>query len=128
MHTRTLMFALALGVTVCLTSAVAQQVKNGTISGTLLSAGATVPANSAALVFTAPATGHFILTTFCGDATQLTLRGHTVGFIASLALNAGASCQPLTPGFAIPQGEILSCISSIGFPSDCSISGVLSEE
>lgn len=119
-----LIVALIAGSLLCVTSAQAQQVKKGELSGTILSGGVSVPASSSLVVFTAPATGNFILTTFC--ARDVALSGNTVGPIAPA--DSDEPCLVFVPGFAIPSGEVLTCTNDEVDPGICSVSGVLSKK
>ena len=111
-------------------NAQAQTVTNSTVSGTLVSASATiVPPNTSVDVFTTPGAGFFILTQFCTSvapfaaAPPLTLRGSTFGAIPL----ASPPCGTYVLGIAIPQGETLSCVSAFPMPepTHCVVTGVL---
>ena len=123
------------------TSASGQAVKNGTLSGTIVSANAVAPTGgSDAVLLTAPATGRLVITQICaqgtsgannGDAAQVV--GSTLGrfglAIASGDVGEGA-CTNFSPGFAVPAGEELRCgqTGASGSPVSCSITGVLSKK
>ncbi len=96
------------------TAVAAQEVINSTVSGTLISASAIVPALSSVTVFTTPGTGAFILTQFVSNATSL--RGSTFGPIL---------IATYFPGVALPQGEALICRNEVTFPGACMVVGVV---
>ncbi len=80
------------------TSADAQQLKRGELTGTVVSASATAPPLSSVSLLTAPASGHFIVTQVCGGPIE----GSTIG-----TLSFGGGCTEFVPGFALPANEEL---------------------
>ena len=118
--------------------AFAQTVKQGNVSGTLLSASGSAPMGGTdGAILTTPASGAFVLTQICttgepgsnnGDNAQVV--GSTVGVIAqSYGADLG-SCTVYTPGLAIPPGEELRCVqggASTGAVR-CTVTGVLSKK
>jgi len=144
-QTRRAIFTVSLGLVLLgALAAHAQQVKNSTVTGTLVSANAAVSSGGAIALITAPATGHFILTQFCGSPPV----GSSFGQLAGAAPpspsppsppggNPGGGCTTLSPGFALPPGEVLSCVNPpsgpagvppFGPPISCLVTGVLTRE
>jgi hypothetical protein len=108
------------------TAAHAQVVKKGTLSGTIVSQGATIPTSSSVPVFTAPAAGDgfFILTQVCASAQSVTISGSGIG---PLAVSSG-NCQTFTPGVALLPAEVLTCSNSSGNDQECMVTGLLSKK
>jgi hypothetical protein len=119
--------------------AFAQAVKQGNLSGTVVSASGTAPMGGTdALILTTPASGAFVLTQICtagapGSNNEDNVRvvGSTVGPIAQ-SYDTGdlGSCTAYTPGLAIPAGEELRCVQSgaSGGAASCTVTGVLSKK
>jgi hypothetical protein len=129
MRTRLLLIiVLQLAVVFFSGDAEAQTVTKSTLSGTLMSASATLTAPGPVAVFTTPEAGFFVLTEFCSNVGMgLTFSGSTFGIIV---IAAGSSpCTTYVPGIALPQAETLTCSGAFPFPgAACMISGVLSVE
>lgn len=133
MRTRLLLIiVLQLAVVFFSRDAEAQTVTKSTLSGTLMSASATLTAPGPVTVFTTPEAGFFVLTQFCSNVgSGLTFRGSTFGIIFSVPGAAGPlpPCTTYEPGIALPQAETLTCSVDFAFPGMfCMISGVLSVE
>lgn len=105
-------------------TAIAQTVKNGEISGIIVSKSVSIPASSSANLYTTPATGYFIITQACSTGSYMPLSGSGIGEIARL----NSSCQTFTPGFVVPAGTTLSCYNEYAFTSSCNVTGVLSKK
>lgn len=120
-----LIFVLLLAAALQSNPAEGQEVRRSAVSGTLMSASATIPQMGQAVVFTTPGEGYFILTQFCspiaGGAGLNPLRGNTFGTIVSMGF-----CTSYVPGIALPQGEELICTNTAPFAAPCMITGVLS--
>jgi hypothetical protein len=108
------------------TAAQAQVVKKGTLSGTIVSQGATIPFSDSVPVYTAPAAGDgfFILTQVCASAQSVTISGSVLG---PLAVSTG-NCQSFTPGVALFPSEVLTCSNSSGNDQECMVTGLLSKK
>jgi len=117
----------------------AQNLKAGNLSGTVVSASATAPMGGTdALILTTPASGAFVLTQVCtagapGSNNEDNVRvvGSTVGPIAQSYVTGDlGSCTVYTPGLAIPAGEELRCVQSgaSGGAATCTVTGVLSKK
>ena len=104
----------------------AQSVKKGTLSGTVATQGVTVPADSSAAVFTAPADGEgfFIVTQVCSSAQSVTLSGSAMGPVAV----AGGICESFHPGLALQPSEVLTCTNTSGSSQECMVTGLLSKK
>jgi hypothetical protein len=121
-------------------SAAAQTVKNGTISGTLVSASASAPTGGTdAVLLTTPSTGAFILTQVCtmsspgaNNQDNVQVVGSTVGRLALETkddFNFG-SCTTFQPGLPLPAGEELRCVQ-VGASASavtCTVIGVVSKK
>jgi hypothetical protein len=105
------------------TTVTAQTVKNGEISGIIVSKSVSIPATSSANLYTTPATGFFIITQACSVSSNIPLSGSGIGEITRLN-----GCQTFTPGFVVPAGTTLSCYNEYGFTSGCTVTGVLSKK
>jgi len=104
----------------------AQVIKNGALSGVVVSKSIAVPVSSSAPVFTAPAAGKgvFVLTQFCRSNCP-ELSGSTLGRIG----DNSTGCTTYTPGIALPPGEVLTCTSSgCDSPVPCTITGVVTKK
>jgi hypothetical protein len=120
-------------------AALAQTVKQGNVSGTLVSASGTAPMGGTEVaILTTPASGAFVLTQICttgapGSNNEDNVRvvGSTIGALAqSYGTGNLGSCTVYTPGLAIPPGEELRCVqggASSGAAS-CTVTGVLSKK
>ncbi len=105
-------------------TAIAQTVKNGELSGTIISKSVTIPAASSANVYTTPAAGFFVLTQICSSTNNIVLTGTTMGEIH----RNQTDCQSFTPGIVMPAGETLSCYNQYGNPFSCVITGILTKK
>jgi len=118
---------VALGVLLSAT-AHAQQLRRGTLSGTIVSRSANVPGNGSVTVYTTPASdgGVFILTQVWGwDPGCVTLRGETFGVVSQPGM--GAAPSRFEPGIALPANEKLICQEACGLQGTyCAITGILS--
>jgi hypothetical protein len=109
-------FACAVALSMCFGTAHAQQLKKGTLSGTLVSA--TAPAGNSYLdVYTTPMDKAFVLTQACGCWT---CRTGTFGPFA--AASGTEPCATYVPGLALPRGETIQCTGD----GACTLTGVLS--
>jgi len=119
--------------------AFAQTVKQGNLSGTLVSASATAPMGGTdAVILTTPASGAFVLTQICTAGTPSSnnednarVVGSTLGPSAqSYGTDSLGACTVYTPGLAIPPGEELRCAQggASGSAVTCTVSGVLSKK
>jgi len=119
--------------------AFAQAVKQGNVSGTLVSASGSAPMGGTdALILTTPASGAFVLTQICTAGTpgsnnevQARVVGSTLGPIAqSYGTDSLGACTVYTPGLAIPPGEELRCVQGGASASavTCTVTGVLSKK
>jgi hypothetical protein len=117
----------------------AQSLKAGNLSGTVVSASASAPTGgSDAVILTAPASGAFVLTQICTAGTSgsnnedaVRVVGSTLGPIAqSYGTDSLGACTSYTPGLAIPAGEELRCVQggASGSPVTCTVTGVLSKK
>jgi len=106
----------------------AQQLRRGTLSGTIVSRSAGVPGNGSVTVYTTPASGAgFLILTqlWNSDPNCVTVRGETFGVIAQPSMSEQPS--RFEPGIALPANEKLICQESCGLQATyCAITGVLS--
>ena len=104
----------------------AQSVKKGTLSGTIVTQGATIPADSSMAVFTAPAEGEgvFVVTQVCSSAQAVSISGSAIGPLAV----PGGACQSFTPGLALLPSEVLTCTTTSGSPQECMVTGLFSKK
>ena len=77
-HIKRKPFVFALPILLLCSTAQAQTVGKSTLSGSIISGGATALANSTATILTTSATGFFILTQACGDFSQTQVTFGTV--------------------------------------------------
>jgi len=114
-----------------------QQIRNGGLSGTVMSFSENTSGGTAANLFTTPATGNsrFILTQFCGNhgsQRTLSLGGSILGVIVQIRGGVGPTtddrCVSFDPGIALSQNETISCrrIGGNDETGHCMITGVLS--
>jgi hypothetical protein len=104
----------------------AQVIKNGSLSGVVVSKGIVLQAPGSAPVFTTPAAGKgvFVLTQFCRSNCP-DLSGSTLGKIG----DNGIGCTTYSPGIAFPPGETLTCTSQgCDFAVPCTITGVVTKK
>src|SRR5262245_44871595 len=99
----------------------AQALKNGTVSGTLVSASADIGGT----VLTVPSDKAFVLTQTCSEdlrSFQLTAGS----LIVPTTINA-VSCAEYAPGIVFPGGSALTCspTGNFGFGKHCLVTGVL---
>jgi hypothetical protein len=132
---------VALVAALCVESASAQAVKQGNLSGTIVSASAVaLTGGSDAVLLTTPASGAYVLTQVCIQSTpgannneQAQILGSTVGRIALILPEVGTdggACTTFSPGFFLPAGEELRCAQGGVSASaiTCSVTGVLSKK
>jgi hypothetical protein len=130
---------LVFGVCFVASAALAQSVKHGGLSGTVLSASAVaLSGGTDALILTAPATGSFVVTQICtmgtpgsNNESNAQVVGATIGRIAQIHTGGDlGSCTQYTPGFAIPAGEDLRCVQvgASGSAVTCTVTGILSKK
>jgi hypothetical protein len=103
----------------------AQLVKNGGLSGKVITVTADVVSQTPVPLFATPATGFLVITQFCSvDGDPLNLRGRDFGLIVKIV---GADrCAQFTPGIVIPQNELLFCDPETT-SSRCMLIGILSK-
>jgi len=119
-----------------------QQIRNGGLSGTIMSFTGSTSGTTATNLFTTPVgnkAGHFILTQFCGNTNfgnsvhTLALHGSVLGVINKVRGDFfdEEACVSFTPGIALSKDETLSCQATGGDPNNstghCMITGVLSK-
>jgi hypothetical protein len=112
----------------------AQEVKESTVSGTLVSRSATIPTGeTSAELFTVPSGTTFIMTQACasppyrgiivlGSDPAVSIVGSELGVVPLI------SCEPFHPGIAFAADEQISCqLSQFTSPFDisCLMTGVL---
>ena len=117
--TMALMVAIALAVG----SAQAQQIKNGELTGTLMSGHTLVTGNGQANVLQTPSKGRFIMTQFCKEDSDTDLQGSTLGVITTTK-----DCTEFSPGVPIPRDEVLFCRNGDSQSRSCSVMGLLSKK
>lgn len=117
------MTALVVGVSLAAGTAWAQQIKNGNLSGTLMSGHALVTGNGQANVLQTPSKGNFIMTQFCKEDNDTELQGSSLGVITTTN-----SCTTFSPGVPIPRDEVLFCRNPDTQSRSCSVMGVLSKK
>ncbi len=114
MRSARLILALTVACLLVSPMAQAQQMKIG-LSGLIETVSATVPANGATAVFTAPTgvkpdTGFFVVTQICvEDRGGVDITGSTLGLIP-----LDDDCQTFHPGLALPTGETLTATDTDG--------------
>ena len=120
-----ILLAVAMGVVVP-AAANAQSYKKSTLSGVIVSSVVSVPAESSAVVYTAPSTGFFILTQYCGNEDSISV---CAGSCIPVRIQPSGSqyCTTFTPGIAVPPGATVTCINGYPSASSCLINGVLSK-
>ena len=126
MRTMAEIFVVILVAGLISAAAQAQEVKKGTLSGTVATQGVIIPADSFMPVYTAPADGDgvFILTQVCSSAQSVTLSGSSMGPLAV----AGGACQSFTPGLALRPSEVLTCSNTSGNSQECMVTGLRSKK
>lgn len=110
-------------------SASAQAVKKGTLSGIAFTASAT--ANSATVpLYTAPASGDgiAIITTVCGAVTSSNPGQRIVGSTLGELGVSGSSCQHFPNGLPLPANEVLSYANPFATDYSVTIAGVISKK
>lgn len=101
----------------------AQRVKNGGPSGTIVTAKVDVPTASTVDVLTTAPNEFFILTQYC-DSGIMDLSSTSLGVFMQNQ-GGGGVCTTFEPGFAIPQGDTISCTNAnSGITRPCIITGV----
>lgn len=98
---------------------------NGSLSGEIVSASATMALSGPAVtVLTTPSTGSFILTQFCQIPGTAVLSGSSFGTIVGSGGGSEATCTSYSPGLALPQDEELVAYAN-GQAGHVTITGVL---
>ena len=131
--------ALALGLVLLASPSLAQSVKNGGLSGQVLSGSASaLTGGTDTTILTTPANGVFVLTQICTMGTpgsnnenNAFVSGATIGRIAQQYATDGlGSCTQYAPGILIPSSEELRCVQSGASSSavTCSVTGVVSSK
>jgi hypothetical protein len=104
----------------------AQVIKNGALSGVVVSKSIVLEQPSAVAIYTTPPAGKgvFVLTQFCRSNCP-DLSGSTLGKIG----DNGLGCTSYSPGIAFPPGETLTCTNTgCGFSVPCTITGVVTKK
>lgn len=124
MYPRTVRLVALLAAALLGASAHAQSVKNGAVSGTVMSASGI----AAATLLAVPAGKSFVLTQLCSEDTRsfkLTVGGNTIvpSTLEPLA------CQSFTPGVAVvgPASIVCAASGNAGFGTHCMITGILAK-
>jgi hypothetical protein len=107
-------------------AAEAQVIKNGELSGIVVSKSLVLQSSGFAPIFMMPAAGKgvFVLTQFCRSNCP-DLSGSTLGRIG----DTGPGCTTYSPGIAFPPGETLTCTSAgCDFTVPCTITGVVTKK
>ena len=103
--------------------------QNVPLTGTIVSASTpSIASGGSATVYTTPVAskGHFVLTQVCSHEAGIAFSGNTFGLIAStIQQNATNPCVSLSPGYALPAREMISCQNVNSNANECSISGVI---
>jgi hypothetical protein len=131
--------AAALITLLCASAVSAQVVKQGTVSGTIVSATATTAGGGTdAVLLTTPASGAFILTQVCMIGTpgannerNAQIVGSTLGRLATAAPDSDLGfCTTFTPGLFLPSGEELRCtqVGASGSSVTCTVTAVVSKK
>ena len=109
-------------------TAAGQDITAGALSGTVLSAGATVPNLSQAFVTTTPANRAFVLTQVCTTRPDA-LRVNAGPQIGDIPLEQDRTCTQFVPGIAIPPNTNVNCFdqSGAGGALRCMLTGVLTK-
>jgi hypothetical protein len=116
----------------------AQEVENSTVSGTLLSRSATIPAgDTSAELFSVPADAIFVATQVCASSVSPTIISplprpigfNTVSLVGSElgVVPIPGACISFEPGVAFAAGEKISCVIALEDLVDvsCLVTGVL---
>jgi hypothetical protein len=105
-----------------LTNARAQSVP---LTGKIVSESSrSIASGGSATVYTTPTAGHFVLTQVCSYKPGVS--GNTFGLIASTIEQGDTNpCVSLSPGYALPAREVISCQNVNPNSNECSISGVM---
>ena len=107
--------------------ATAQTLKRGTLSGTIETHSATVPAGGTATVFTTSATGFFIVTQWCSEFTAGSLVAGSVALLRmGNAVAGNERCTSYVLGIALPQGTAVMFTNPGLSAQTVTITGVLS--
>jgi hypothetical protein len=103
--------------------AVAQELKLGTLSGTVMSFGLSVPAGTTVAALTVPADKSFVVTQVClALVTDFTLNGSVFGTAPLCELTGGGK---YSPGIAFAPGESVTFTNSSAHAATVVINGVL---
>jgi len=128
--TRTVSTGIAIVVALGLfaETAAGQSIINGTLSGTVFSAGATVPNLSQAFVTTTPVNQAFVLTQVCTTHPN-SLRVNAGAVIGDIPLEQDSNCTQYVPGIAIPPNTNVNCFDKNGAGGilRCMLTGVLTK-
>jgi hypothetical protein len=107
--------------------ATAQTLKKGTMSGTIQTKSATVPATMSGTVFTTSATGFFIVTQWCSEFTAGSLVAGSVALLRTgNAVSGNERCTSYVPGIALPQSTAVMFTNPGSSAQTVTITGVLS--
>jgi hypothetical protein len=103
-----------------------QGIDKGGLSGTVFSAGATVPNLSQAFVATIPDNRAFVLTQVCTTHPNA-LRLQAGAVIGEIPLESTHNCTVYVPGIAIPPKTNINCFDRAGAGGKlrCMVTGVL---
>jgi hypothetical protein len=104
--------------------------QNVPLTGKIASASSpSIASGGSATVYTTPTAskGHFVLTQVCSHQAGVVVSGRTFGLIASTIQATGSTnpCVSLSPGYALPASEVISCQNVNQNANECSISGVI---
>jgi len=128
--TRTVLTGIAIVVVLGLfaETAAGQSIDKGTLSGTVFSAGATVPNLSQAFVTTTPVSTAFVLTQVCTTHPNA-LRLNAGPVIGDIPLEQDSNCTQYVPGIAIPPNTNVNCFDQAGAGGllRCMLTGVLTK-
>jgi hypothetical protein len=117
----------AVAVVLLATSAAAQRLTKGVLSGTVQSHGVTVLATSTGTVFTTPATGFIIVTQWCSDFTAGTLAAGTLELPRTGNAAAGNErCTSYVPGVVLPPSTAVTFMNPGSSSQAVTVTGVLS--
>ena len=128
--TRTVSTGIAIVVALGLFAGTAagQTITNGTLSGKVFSAGATVGNLSQMFVMTTPVSTAFVLTQVCTTHPNA-LRLNAGAVIGDIPLEQDSNCTQYVPGIAIPPNTNVNCFDKNGAGGilRCMLTGVLTK-
>jgi hypothetical protein len=121
---------LMIGIAIVVAPAAAQETHDGGFpKGRVVSANATIPANSSGTVFTVPNNRVFVLTAFCSTNNNVSLVGSTLGDLPFVNFTSDThNCVNFAPGWVIPTNEVLTCNNTTAEVRRCGVSGILVKE